>query len=174
MTVFYPDSVGTQGKDAWIFIPTATSKAAITVAEATAVGSCVLQNAFRPGFGADADTEQVSDERQGALVTYRQLGTTTVSLTDMILIDRPQDAALAASRKHLDVLAAGATGFLVNRRGLGSAVENWVAPAAGQKYICYPVAVSPQVAQAPGDTKGFERKVTFAVTGSVVEGAFAA
>lgn len=174
MTVFYPDSVGTQGRDTWLFVPTATNKALITVAEATATGSCALQNAIRPGFGADASTEQVNDERQGALVTYSQIGTTTVSLTDMILIDRPQDAALAATRKHLDVLAPGASGLLVNRRGIGSAVENWVAPAAGQRYIAYPVSVSPQVAQAPSDTKGFERKVTFAVTGAVVEGAFAA
>jgi hypothetical protein len=173
VTVFYPDAVGTQGKDTWIFVPAVVSKAAVTVAEATATGACVLQNAFRPGFGADADTEQVNDERQGALVTYRALGTTTVSLTDMILIDRPQDAANAATRKHLDTLTAGATGFLLNRRGLGSAPENWVAPAAAQRYILYPVQVSPQVAQAPGDSKGYERKVTFAVTGAVVEGVMA-
>jgi hypothetical protein len=170
VTVFYPDAVGTQGKDTWIFVPAIAAKSAPTVAELTATGACVLQNAFRPGFGADSDIERISDERQGALVTYETLGTTKVTLADMILIDRPQDTAATATRKHLDVLSAGATGFLVNRRGLGSAVENWVAPLAGQKVIVYPVQVSPQTPTAPGDTKGFERKVSFAVTGAAAEG----
>lgn len=173
MSVFFPQSVGSQGTDTWIWVPAIASKTAMTVAEATATGAVVLQNTFRPGFGADAETDRVTDERQGSLIVYDQLGTTKTTLTDMILIDRPQTAAADATRKHLDTLVAGASGYLVNRRGIGSAQENWVAPTTGQKYVGYPVTVGPQVPLAPGDSKAFERKVTFAVTGAAFEGTIA-
>jgi hypothetical protein len=62
VSVFYPSSVGSQGKDTWAFIIAATSTTAITVAEFNATTGVILQNAFRPGFGADAETERITDK----------------------------------------------------------------------------------------------------------------
>ena len=174
MSVYYPDSVSSQGQDTWTFVPTIASKTAMTVAEVAATGACDLQNSFRPGFGISADTEKINDERQGADVVYQQLGTTTLSFSDMVLIDRPQDADAAATQKHLTVLANGVTGYLVNRRGIGSGSGNWVGWAATQKYIGYPVKVGTQVPLAPGDSKAFEKSVSFAVTGPSFKGTVAA
>lgn len=173
MSVFYPSSVGSQGKDTWVFVVAIASTTAMTTTEFNASTGVILQNAMRPGFGADAETERITDERQGSLVTYDQLGTTKVTLTDMILIDRPQTAAADATRDHLDTLIEGTVGYLINRRGLGSAPENWVAAASGQKYVGYPVTVGAQVPLAPGDSKAFEVKVSFAVTGAAFKGAIA-
>jgi hypothetical protein len=174
VSIFYAEAVGSQGKDVWTFVPTAVAPDAMTVAEITATGACDLQNSFRPGFGVSAETERVADERQGALVTYQALGQTTLSFSDMVVIDRPQDADAAATKKHLTVLSTGAKGFLVNRRGLGSAVENWVAWASTQKYLAYPVEVGYATPLAPGDSKSFEKSISFAITGASVEGTVAA
>lgn len=170
MSVFYPALVPSKGADTWIFVPTIASTTAMTVAEATAAGACVLQNAFRPGFGASQEPERITDVRQGSKNVYEVIGTTKVSLSDMVLIDEPQLAPANAGRKHIDTLSSGATGYLINRRGLGSATENWVAVATGQRYVGYPVQVSPQVPLAPGDSGGFERGVSFSITGAVFEG----
>lgn len=170
MTVFYPDIVSSQGRDTWIWVPAIANKTAMTVAEATAAGAVVIQNAMRPGFGADAETERITDERQGSNLVYEILGTTKATLPDATFIDRPQDIAGAAARKHIETMAEGATGFLVNRRGLGSANDNWAAIATGQKYVGYPAQCGPQVPLAPGDSKAFEYKQSFAVTGAKFSG----
>jgi hypothetical protein len=174
VTVFYPDTVSSQGKDTWLYVPAIATRTAMTVAEATATGSVVIQNAMRPGFGSDAETERILDERQGSNLVYEVLGTTKATMPDATFIDRPQDATGAAARKHIETLTEGALGFLINRRGLGSATDNWVAPAAGQKYVGYPVQCGPQVPLAPGDTKAFEYKQGFAVTGAKFSGTIAA
>ena len=174
MSVYYPDSVGSQGKDTWIWVPTIATKTAMTVAEATATGAVVLQNAMRPGFGSSSETEKINDERQGSLNVYQRAGTTTVTLPDMIVIDRPQDSTGGAMNKHLEALVPGAVGYLINRRGIGSAPENWVAPTAAQKYIGYPVEVASVNPNAPGDTKSFEATVSLSVTGAVFKGTIAA
>ena len=174
MSVYFPQSVNSVGTDTWTFVVALAIKTAATVAELSAVSACDLQNSFRPGFGVAAETERINDERQGAEVSYQLLGTTSLSFSDMVLIDRPQDADAAATKKHLTVLASGAVGYLINRRGIGSGAGNWVAWATTQKYIGYPVQVGPQVPLAPGDSKAFERSISFAVTGPSFNGTVAA
>ena len=175
MTVFFPDGVQSLGKDTWTFIVAAANKAAVTVAEITATTGCNIQLAIRPGFGLDADTSKIQDRRLGSFVTYESVGVTNRTFADAIVIDRPQDAPAAATRKHLDVLAEGAVGFLVNRRGFGSASENWVAWAATQRYLLVPTTVAAQTPiPAPEEGGQFEAKVSFSVTGPIVYGVIAA
>lgn len=172
MTAFYPDSVGSVGTDLWLFVPALASKTAMTTTEAGATGSCQVSGAMRSGFGPTPSTDKFVDQRQGSDVIYEQVGATTISFPDMIVVDRPQDAANAATRKHLDVLTAGAVGFLINRRGLGSGAANYVAPASAQKYIGYPVKVAAQT-PTTSDSKMHERTVSFGVTGPMFEGSIA-
>jgi len=174
VTVFFPDSVPSLGKDTWRFIITAASKTAVTVAELTASTGCDIQLAMRPGFGIEADTTKIDDRRHGSFVTYQGFGVTNRSFADIRLIDRPQDAAAAAFRKAIEVLVDGTNGFFINRRGVGSASENWVAWATGQKYWLIPGQVGPQTPVAPPEEGGqFELLQPAIVTGPIVAGTVA-
>lgn len=176
MTVYFAEGVSTTGRNVWLWVPAIAARAAATVAELTASGVVMLQMVVRPGsLAASADTARIEDRRLGASITYEDFGTTRFSLATAILIDRPQDAAGAATSKHLETLIEGATGFLVNRRGLGSSPENWQAIAAAQRYILYPAKAGPQVEVTPTDDTGgqFEVSQDFIVTGPRVKGVVA-
>lgn len=174
MTVFFPDGVSSLGKDTWRFIIAAANKAALTVAELTATTGVDIQLAMRPGFGVESDTSKIDDRRHGSYVTYQGFGVTNRSFADIRLIDRPQDAAAAAFRKAIEVMVEGTNGFFVNRRGLGSASENWVAWATTQKYVLIPGQCGPQTPVAPADEGGqFELLMPAIVTGPIVYGTVA-
>jgi len=171
MTVYFPDGVSSLGKEVWMWTAAVAVKAAMTLAETAVAGNVLIQMALRPGFGPDADTNRISDPRLGAFIQYEAFGITTNTLSDATFIDRPQDAAGGAMNKHIETLADGAVGYLINRRGLGSAPENWQAWAVGQKYRLYPVALGPQVPLATTDEGGqFEYKQSIIITGPVVKG----
>jgi hypothetical protein len=174
VTVFFPDGVSSLGRDTWTFLIAAANKAAVTAAEVNAATGCNIQLAMRPGFGLDADTAKIDDRRLGSFVTYQSFGVTNRTFADAILIDRPQDAPAAATRKHLDVLVEGQAGFLLNRRGFGSASENWVAWIATHRYLLIPATVGPQTPIPAAEEGGqFEVKVSFVVTGPIVYGVIA-
>lgn len=166
MSVFYPPGVLGTGMDTWTWVVTIATKTAMTAVEAAATGTVNLQGAMRKGFGITSDTNKIEDERQGSLNVYEITGTTKLSFPDMIVIDRPQDAPAGANNKHIDALVPGAAGYLVNRRGIGSAPENWIAWAAGQKYRGYPAQVASVTPLAVGDSGMFELSVSFAVPGA--------
>lgn len=171
MTTFFPTGVGTIGKDLWLWLTVGSSQAALTTTELTAVTTVQIQNAMRPGFGVTADVNRVDDRRLGAFITYQSFGTTTKSFGDATFIDRPQDTTGVAARKHIETITNGLSGFLINRRGLGSAPENFVAWAAGQKYISYPVTAGPQIfVGIPDDGGQFEYTQPFIITGAEVFG----
>ena len=175
MTTFFPDSVQTIGKDLWMWLTVGVNKAALTVAELTGATTVQLQNAMRPGFGLQAETANVDDVRLGSFVTYGGFGRTTRSFPAGVFIDRPQTTTGDASRKHIETITEGLTGWLVNRRGLGSAVENYVAWAATQKYLIYPVVAGPQTFTAiPEEGGQFEYTQDFKITGPVIFGIAAA
>ena len=68
-------------------------------------------------------------------------------------------------------MAEGLSGLLVNRRGLGSAPENYTAWATTQKYWLLPVTNGPQTPIASPDEGGqFELRQQFVVTGPLVAG----
>jgi hypothetical protein len=174
VTVFFPDGVSSLGKDTWRFAVAIASKAAATVAELTAATGVDIQLAMRPGFGIESDTSKIDDRRHGSFVTYQGFGVTNRTFADIRLIDRPQDAAAAAFRKAIETLAEGTNGFMINRRGLGSASENWVAWATGQKYVLIPCQCGPQTPVAPADEGGqFELVQPIIVTGPLVYGTVA-
>jgi hypothetical protein len=171
VTTFFPAGVGTIGKDLWEWVVTIAAPAAATTTELTAVSTVQIQNAMRPGFGVTADINRVDDRRLGAFITYQAFGTTTKSFPDATFIDRPQDTTGVAARKHIETITEGAAGYLVNRRGLGSAPENFVAWANGQKYIAYPVVAGPQIFIAIADDGGqFEYTQPFIISGAEVKG----
>ena len=174
MTVFFPDGVASLGKDTWTFVVAAAVKTAVTVAELTAATAVNFQLAMRPGFGLESETAKIDDRRLGSFVTYQSFGVTNRTFADATLIDRPQDAPAAATRKHMDVLADGATGWILNRRGFGSATENWVAWATTQRYWLIPVTIGPQTPTAAAEEGGqFELKLPVVVTGAIVFGVVA-
>lgn len=171
MTVFFPSGVSSLGQDTWTWIVAAANKAAVTVVELTAGTAVTVQLAMRPGFGLEAETSKIDDKRLGSFVTYQAFGVTNRTFADMILIDRPQTAPADATRKHLDTLTEGAAGFLVNRRGIGSASENWVAWAVGHRYVLIPATVGPQTPRAGAEEGGqFEVVLPVIVTGAIVYG----
>ena len=175
MSVYQPESVSSIGRDGWWFVPTVAVKSAMTVAEATAVGGLQVNLAFKPGFGATTETNKVEDPRHGATKTYESFGTSKDTLPDIVWIDRPQDANAAVTAKHRDMLPDGTSGYLVNRRGIGSSSENLVAWTASQRYSLYPVTFGPQTEQAPDEGGGpltYTQPVI--VTGPVVKGTVAA
>ena len=174
MTTFFPDGVPTIGKDLWEWATVIAVKAAATVTELNAATTVQLQNAIRPGFGIESETASVDDERLGSFIVYQTFGRTTRSFPDAIGIDRPQDTTGVAMRKHIETIVEGLAGFLINRRGLGSAVENYVAWATGQKYIITPVTAGPQTFTAAPDAGGqFEYRQPFKITGASVFGVVA-
>lgn len=174
MSVFIPAGVESLGFDTWRFIVAAASPAALTVAELTATTGCDIQLAMRPGFGLTGETPKQTDRRLGSRIVYESFGPTTQTFADAILIDMPQTAPAQAARKHLDVLTDGATGWLVNRRGIGSSSENWVAWATTQRYMIIPCAVGAQTPQAGSEDGGkFEVHISFAKTGPITYGVVA-
>ena len=171
MSVFFPTGVPSLGKSTWTFIIAVAAPAAATVVELNAATGVVLQLAVRPGFGVTAETAKVDDRRLGSNITYQSFGVTTRSIATGTFIDRPQDAPAAPTRKHMDVMVEGAAGFLVNRRGFGSASENWVAWATTQRYFLVPVICGPQTPIAEADEGGqFEYMQEFVPTGPIVFG----
>jgi hypothetical protein len=171
VTTFFPAGVGTIGKDLWLWATTIASPAAATTTELTAVSTVQIQNAMRPGFGINSDVSKVDDRRLGAFITYQSFGTTTKSFPDATFIDRPQDTTGVAARKHIETIVEGLAGYLINRRGLGSAPENFVAWATTQKYRLYPVIAGPQTFIAIADDGGqFEYTQGFTITGAEVAG----
>jgi hypothetical protein len=174
VTVFFPDGVPSLGKDTWTWCIAIANKAAATTAELTATTAVTAQLAFRPGFGIDSDTAKIDDVRHGSFVTYQSFGVTNRTFADATFIDRPQDAAAAAFRAAIEKITDGLAGFWVNRRGLGSASENWVAWATTQKYLLIPAVAGPQTSIAPNADGGqFEYKQPFIVTGPIVFGTVA-
>jgi hypothetical protein len=174
VTVFFPTGVPTIGKEVWEFVVTIAAPAAATTTELNAGTTVQIQMAIRPGFGMEADTSKIDDLRLGAFITYQSFGRTTRSVVTAHLIDRPQDTTGAAARKHIETMADGTSGFLVNRRGLGSAPENYVAWASTQKYWVLPVICGPQTPLGiPDDGGQFELMQDFIVTGALVAGAVA-
>ena len=174
MTVFFPPAVSDIGTNLWAFIIAVASQAAATTTELNAATGVMIHMAIRPGFGIESETATIEDRRLGAFVTYQSHGTTTRSLTDAVLIDRPQDTVGSANRKHIETMAQGVNGFLVNRRGHGGAPENFTAWASAQKYWLVPVTCGPQTPIAPADESGqFELRQVFAVTGALVAGTVA-
>lgn len=178
MSVFFPEAVSSLGTNTLIWVPAVANKAAATVAEVTATGSVVLQNAVTNSFSPTAEQGTSQDIRMGSLFSYEVPGRATWSAGDALtFIDRPQTTTGDASIKHKETVTEGAVGFLLNRRGLGAAVENWVAPAAGQKYELYPVKAGPQVpvgTDASDEAGRFQYSQRFFITGPVVHGAIAA
>lgn len=171
MSVFFPDGVQSLGKDTWTWIVAGANKAALTVVELTAVTAVNIQLALRPGFGIEADTPKIDDRRLGSNVTYESFGPTKRTFGDAVFIDRPQSAPADATRKHIDTITVGAAGFLVNRRGFGSAVENWVAWATTQRYWLIPATAGPQTPiAAPAEGGQFEYNQAFIATGDIVYG----
>lgn len=171
MSVFFPTSVSDIGTNLWTFIIAVANQAAATTTELNAATGVMIQMAIRPGFGIESETATLEDRRLGAFVTYQSHGTTTRSLTDAVLIDRPQTTTGDASRKHIETMAQGVNGFLVNRRGLGAAPENFAAWATTQKYWLVPVTCGPQTPITPADEGGqYELRQVFAVTGALVAG----
>lgn len=171
MTAYFPPGVSSQGKDLWTSVPTVATKSAMTAVEANAAGSLQINLAMRPGFGASGETARVDDKRLGGLVSYEAFGTTKITLGTITWIDRPQDAAAAATAKHRDTLTEGTLTNFVNRRGLGAASENYATWAASQKYTLYPVQMGPQIESASADEGGqFEYTQDVIVVGAVVKG----
>lgn len=174
MTTFFPAGVGTIGKDLWLWATVIAAPAAATTTELTAVTTVQIQNAMRPGFGINADVAKVDDRRLGAFITYQSFGTTTKTFPDATFIDRPQDTTGVAARKHIETIVEGLAGYLINRRGLGSAPENFVAWTSAQKYRLYPVIAGPQTFIAiPDDGGQFEYTQPFTITGAEVAGVVA-
>ena len=171
MTTFFPDGVATIGKDLWMWLTAGVSKAALTTTELTAVTTVQIQNAMRSGFGVEAETARTDDVRLGSLITYQGFGRTTRTLPEMVGIDRPQDTTGVAMRKAIETITEGLTGWLINRRGLGSAPENFVAWASTQKYWAIPVTAGPQTFTAISDEGGqFEYRQSFIITGPIIAG----
>lgn len=175
MTAYFPEGVSTIGRDGWWWLLAVANRAAANVAEVTAASVLNVNMAMRPGFGADADTPRIDDPRHGAQQTYESFGRTKRTLGEVTWIDRPQDANAAATAKHRDQITDSLVGFLMNRRGFGSAPENFAALALGQRYTLYPVQAGPQVEIASGADGGqFEYKQSFIVIGPVIKGAIVA
>lgn len=171
MSVFFPDGVQSLGRDTWTWIVAVANKSAMTVAEITAVSAVNIQLALRPGFGLEADTPKIDDRRLGSNVTYQSFGPTTRAFGDAIFIDRPQTAPADATRKHIDTITVGAVGFLVNRRGIGSAVENWTAWASTQRYWLIGAVAGPQTPiAAPSEGGQFEYNQSFIATSDITYG----
>ena len=175
MTAFFPAGVSSLGKEMVIWVVTIASQAAATVAELTAVTTVQIQLAMRPGFGLTAETPKQIDRRLGSYVVYESFGPTSQTFADATFIDRPQTAPADATRKHIDTVTDGAVGWLVNRRGIGSASENWVAWTAAQRYIVIPAIAGAQTPVAGSEEGGqFEYTQPFAKTGAIVQGVVAA
>lgn len=171
MTVYLPEGVSSLGKDGWWWIVAVANKAAMTVAEATATSVLQVNLAARPGLGVDGETARVDDKRHGAYVTYEDFGVTKLTMGTITWIDRPQDANAAGTAKHRDLIAEGAAAFMVNRRGLGSASENFQAWLVTQRYALYPVKAGPQIPIPAGDEGGqLEYKQDLIITGPRVLG----
>lgn len=175
MSVYFPEGVSSLGKDGWWWILAIANKTAAAVAEVTAVSVLQVNLAARPGLGIASETARVDDRRHGSAKSYESFGLTKDTMGDITWIDRPQDAQAAATAKHRDQITDGLVGFLLNRRGLGSASENFVALAAGQRYTLVPVQAGPQTQTAAPDEGGqFEYKQPMIIVGPVIKGVITA
>jgi hypothetical protein len=161
-----PASTKTFTKENWIFVPTiASSTLAPTVAEATGATSLDISRIIFASSGRPtATTNRVTAERRLADgAQYEQIGTTTWTGGEMLYAMGDQATAATDPKKLYEKIPDGTTGFLVNRRGLGRAVD----VAAGQFVNVYPVEFGPSVPVNAGENETAEAamSVTFAVTG---------
>jgi len=174
VSVFFPAGVQSLGKDTWIWMATVASQTAVTVAETAAASAVIIQLALRPGFGITAETPKIDDKRHGSNILYQSFGATKREFADAVFIDRPQSAPADATRKHMDQITEGTAGYLLNRRGFGSASENWVAVASTQRYWLIPATAGPQTPIAPdSDGDQFTYTQSFIATGPLVFGVIA-
>lgn len=154
-----------RGKSNWILVFDYEDINALTVAEVTAASSIdVTRVLFRSSAQPDQTTGTATDEpRFGDETTYESLGDDAVTGGDLIYAFGDQAAAGSDQKKLYEMIPAGATAALVDRRGVLRAQ----APVAGQWYHAHPVEFSRSFPTRVGEGASAEAgmKCRYAITG---------
>jgi hypothetical protein len=140
MTVVYPDGVRSRGNESIIFVPVLVAPTAPKLTELNAVTACNL-SCFLSGFAPQGTQDSVEDTRLCSEQIFEDPGDIAVSIDNLEYVYYPQATTADPNNKAYDTLVNGATGFLVDRRGLNART----APLAiGQQVDVYPVRLGEQ------------------------------
>ena len=141
-----------------IATPTAPSLATEINAASSVALECLVVGAFNIDFSVDRTQLRRMCSRQ----VRERSGPVTYSVQDLFVVYDPQDMAAPVSAAYA-ALADGATGYLVERRG----VHVDTAWAAGDLVRVIPVEVANANPAPPEDDNELQARIAFTVIGEV-------
>lgn len=153
-----PNSVSVFGRTNWIFVTTLANPTAPAVAEVNATsGLDISRIVFASSGKPSQSTNRVTNERRLAdTKVYERIGISNVTGGTMTYAFDPQGASGSDGKKWFEKIPAGATGYLIERKGIARATT----PAAGQFVNVYPVEFGPSFPTDAGSEEAAESAMT--------------